>query len=151
MDEKNGELVAANYGNHTATVYPRTAAGNTPPIRTIRLAPQGTQVPIFQHLSAVDYDSKREEILVQSCIAQPQMVAFAKGARSGERPARILAGDATRQGRAMHDMRYDEVHDEIVLANPIAQAVLTFRGGASGDVAPLRVIQGPRTRMMKSD
>lgn len=151
VDEKNGELVVANYGNHTATVYPRTAAGNTPPTRTIRLAPKGTLVTIFQHLSAVDYDSKREEILVQSCIAQPQMVAFARGARSGDRPARILAGAATRQGRGMHDMRYDEIHDEIVIANPTAQAVLTFRGGASGEESPLRVIQGPRTRIVKSD
>ncbi|MCH8269216.1 MAG: beta-propeller fold lactonase family protein [Acidobacteria bacterium] len=151
VDEKNGELVVANYGNHTATVYPQTAAGNTPPIRTIRMAPQGTQVPIFQHLSAVDYDSKREEILVQSCIAQPQLVAFAKGARSGDRPVRILAGEATRQGRGMHDMRYDAVHDEIVIANPTAQAVLTFRGGASGNEPPIRVIQGPRTQLVKSD
>jgi len=151
VDEKNGELIVANYGNHTATVYPRTAAGNTPPLRTIRLAPEGTQVPIFQHLSAVDYDSKRDQILVQSCIAQPQMVAFARGARSGDKPARILAGAATRQGRGMHDMRYDAIHDEIVIANPTAQAVLTFRGGASGEEPPLRVIQGPRTRIVKSD
>ena len=133
FDEKNDELVIANYGNHTATVYPRKAAGDVSPLRTIRVAPQGTMVPIFQHLSAVDYDSKRQQILAQSCIAQPQMVAFAKGAQSGDRPVRILAGEQTRQGRAMHDMRYDPIHDEIVLANPNAQAVLTFRGGASGE------------------
>jgi len=151
FDEKNSELVVANYGNHTATVYPRTASGDVAPIRTIRVAPQGTTVPIFQHVSAVDYDSKREEILVQSCVAQPQMVAFAKGAKSGERPARILAGEATRQGRGMHDMRYDQIHDEIVIANPNAQAVLTFRGGASGQEPPLRIIQGPRTGIVKSD
>jgi len=151
LDEKNDEIVVANYGNHTATVYPRTADGDTPPLRTIRLAPEGYQIPIFQHLSAVDYDSKREEILVQSCIAQPQMVAFAKGAKNGDPLARILAGQETRQGRALHDMRYNPIHDEIVFANPNAQALLTFRGGASGGESPLRIIQGPRTGLIKSD
>lgn len=151
LDEETGEVVVANYGNHTATVYPRTAEGNTAPIRTIRLAPQGTMVPIFQHLSAVAYDSKRDQILAQSCIAQPQMVAFSMGAKSGQKPDRILAGEQTRQGRGMHDMRYDPIHDEIVIANPTAQAVLTFRGGASGQEPPLRIIQGPRTGIIKSD
>ena len=151
LDEKNDEIVVANYGNHTATVYPRTADGDTPPSRTIRLAPEGYQVPIFQHLSAVDYDSKRDEILVQSCIAQPQMVAFSKGAKNGDPLARILAGQETRQGRALHDMRYNPIHDEIVFANPNAQALLTFPGGASGGEPPLRVIQGPKTGLIKSD
>ena len=151
LDEKNDEIVVANYGNHTATVYPRTADGDTPPLRTIRLAPKGYQVPIFQHLSAVDYDSKREEILVQSCIAQPQMVAFSKGAKNGDLLARILAGQETKQGRALHDMRYNPTHDEIVFANPNAQALLTFPGGASGGESPLRVIQGPKTGLIKSD
>ena len=151
LDKKNNEIIVANYGNHTATVYPQTADGDIAPLRTIRLAPEGYQVPIFQHLSAVEYDSKREEILVQSCIAQPQMVAFAKGAKNGDPLARILAGQETRQGRALHDMRYNPIHDEIVFANPNAQALLTFAGGASGGEPPLRVIQGPRTGLIKSD
>jgi len=41
-------------------------------------------------------------------------------------------------------MTYDEVHDEIVFPSPNAQAILTYRGGASGQEPPLRVIQGPR-------
>src|SRR5437899_5820683 len=45
----------------------------------------------------------------------------------------------------MHGLAYDEVHDEIVVPSPLAQAVLIFRGGAEGEEAPLRVIQGPRT------
>jgi len=151
LDKKNGEIAVANYGNYTATVYPQMTDGDTPPLRTIRLAPEGTQVAIFQHLSAVEYDSKRDEILMQSCIAQPQMVAFAHGAMSGDdQLTRILAGQDTFQSRAMHDMRYDPIHDEIVFANPIGQAVLTYRGGASGNEAPLRVIQGPQTGMIYS-
>ncbi|NNE37568.1 MAG: beta-propeller fold lactonase family protein, partial [Gammaproteobacteria bacterium] len=151
IDTENDEIVVANYGNHTAMVFPRTGDGDIAPLRTIRLAPKGFQVPIYQHLSAVEYDSKRDEILVQSCIAQPQMVAFSKGAKNGDPLARILAGQETRQGRALHDMRYNPVHDEIVFANPNAQALLTFAGGSKGGATPLRVIQGPKTGLIKSD
>jgi hypothetical protein len=48
----------------------------------------------------------------------------------------------------MHDFQYDAVHDEIVVSSPLAQAVLTFRGGASGNEAPIRVIQGSLTRIL---
>jgi len=45
----------------------------------------------------------------------------------------------------MHDVRYDAVHDEIVVPVPYAQAILTFRGGADGQESPIRIIQGPKT------
>jgi hypothetical protein len=45
----------------------------------------------------------------------------------------------------MHDIRYDEVNDEFVVVNPFAEAILTFRGGADGQEAPIRTIQGPLT------
>jgi len=45
----------------------------------------------------------------------------------------------------------DEVHDEIVAANPFAQAILIFRGGANGEEAPARVIQGPKTQLGYTD
>jgi hypothetical protein len=46
----------------------------------------------------------------------------------------------------MHDIRYNPVTDEIVVGNPFARAILTFRGGADGQEAPIRVIQGPKTQ-----
>lgn len=45
----------------------------------------------------------------------------------------------------MHALAYDEIHDEIVAPQPHSHAVLTFRGGASGEEPPIRVIQGPLT------
>jgi hypothetical protein len=45
----------------------------------------------------------------------------------------------------MHDIRYDPVHDEILVTNPFANAVLVFRGAAEGDEAPIRIIQGRNT------
>jgi len=51
----------------------------------------------------------------------------------------------------MHDVRYNAVHDEIVVAVPYADAILTFRGGADGQEAPIRIIQGPKTGSTTGD
>ena len=48
----------------------------------------------------------------------------------------------------MHDIRYDAVHDEMWVTNPFAQAILVFRGGANGEEAPIRIIQGPKTQLV---
>jgi hypothetical protein len=50
----------------------------------------------------------------------------------------------------MHDLAYDEIHDEIVVTSPFAQAILTFRGNANGEEPPIRVIQGPHTRIVEA-
>ena len=84
-------------------------------------------------------------------MAHPQIAAFARLAKENEVPTRTLAGQKTLLARTMHDIRYDEVHDEILVANPFAQAILVFRGGADGDEAPLRIIQGPQTQMRVPD
>lgn len=49
--------------------------------------------------------------------------------------------------RTIHEMDYDAVHDEIVVTNPQAGAILIFRGDAQGNEAPIRVIQGPKTKL----
>ena len=48
----------------------------------------------------------------------------------------------------MHGFAYDHVNDEIVVTGPLAQAILTFRGGAKGEEPPARVIQGTRTQIL---
>lgn len=47
----------------------------------------------------------------------------------------------------MHDVRYNDVDDEIVVPSPFADAILTFRGGADGQERPIRVIQGGKARI----
>ena len=45
----------------------------------------------------------------------------------------------------MHDVRYDDVKDEVVLPGR-AGSILIFRGGAHGQEAPVRVLQGPNVQ-----
>ena len=64
IDAQNKELWVANLGNSSATVYPLTANGDVPPLRTIRSAPRGKVSLKFGKVSTVVYDSKRQELLV---------------------------------------------------------------------------------------
>ena len=70
---------------------------------------------------------------------------FARLADKGQTPVRALFGQTSKLSRTMHDIRYDAVHDEIVVPVPYAQAMLTFRGGADGQEGPIRIIQGMKT------
>ena len=49
----------------------------------------------------------------------------------------------------MHGLAYDELHDEIIVPVALAGAVLVFRGNATGDEPPIRVIQGSKTGMIR--
>ena len=84
VDTEHGELYVANNTGHSilvfritdngdaapvrvlegpATVFRRTAEGDTPPLRVIRTAPQGTVAPALGQVTSIAYDSKRGEIL----------------------------------------------------------------------------------------
>ena len=81
----------------------------------------------------------------------PQIAAFARLAKENTLPVRALEGQKTLISRTMHSLAYDSVRDEIVVNSPLAQAILTFRGDANGEEAPVRVIQGPRTQIQGTD
>lgn len=51
----------------------------------------------------------------------------------------------------MHAIYYDAVHDEIVVPNAFSYSILTFRGGANGEEAPIRILQGSRTGFVMPD
>jgi len=80
-------------------------------------------------------------------VAHPQIAAFPRLAEANAKPTRAIAGQHTLITRTIHDMAYDPVRDEIVVPQFYLQGILTFRGSANGDEAPLRVISGPRTQI----
>jgi hypothetical protein len=84
-------------------------------------------------------------------VAHPQIAVFARLAKETDRPTRVLAGQKTMLARTMHDIRYDEVNDEILVPNQFGQAILTFRGAADGEEPPVRVINGPSTQLQRPD
>ena len=57
----------------------------------------------------------------------------------------------THLSRTTHGIAYDSTHDEIVAPNPLAAAIVVFRGGAAGEEAPIRTIQGARTGLSRPE
>jgi hypothetical protein len=84
-------------------------------------------------------------------VAHPQIAAFARMAKGGDAPNRVIFGQATKLSRTMHDIRYSAQRDEIFVTNPFAQSILAFRGSSTGEEAPIRIIQGPKTRLGNED
>ena len=80
----------------------------------------------------------------------PQIAAFARLAKENTPPISALEGQKTLISRTMHALEYDPVHDELVVNSPLNNAILTFRGGASGEEAPVRVILGPKTQIQST-
>ncbi|HLH75508.1 MAG TPA: hypothetical protein VKV28_01760 [Candidatus Binataceae bacterium] len=78
-------------------------------------------------------------------MSDPRIATFARVA-SGNIPAkRIIEGQNTKLTRVAHGITYDPVHDLIIATEPLAASIVFFRGGAHGDVPPVRVIQGNKT------
>ncbi len=81
-------------------------------------------------------------------MSHPRISVFAGSADAAKGtiiPIRTLQGQATLQARTAHEVAVDTVHNEIVVPNPFAQAILFYRDDAGGDEKPLRIIQGPKT------
>jgi DNA-binding beta-propeller fold protein YncE len=150
IDLKNDELWVANFGNHRATVYPRKAEGDTAPLRVIRSGPEDSPAPALANVR-IGYDTKREQILAPNCVAHPQIAIFARTANGNAQAVRRIEGQRTMIGRTQHSIFYDEIHDELVVPQPFAGAVLTFHGDANGEVPPIRIIQGPKTGLVLND
>jgi DNA-binding beta-propeller fold protein YncE len=148
VDAVHDEVWVANYGNHTATVYRRSATGDAAPLRVIRSAPPAARSTLINNPYAIAYDPTRQQILVPSCVQHPRIAAFARMADTDAAATRVIQGQNTLLNRTVHGIKYNEIHDEIVVNSNIGQAVLTYRGGAEGDEAPIRVIQGPSTQLV---
>ena len=80
-------------------------------------------------------------------MAHPQIAAFSRLANGTAKATRSIAGQNTLITRTIHDMAYDPVRDEIVVPQFYAFAILTYKGDATGDAAPIRKIFGPHTQL----
>ena len=103
-------------------------------------------------MHALAYDSIHDEIVVNSPLAQA--ILFFRGDANGEEPPlRAIQGPKTLIQGTDYDgndkMTYDEVHGEAII--PVAgPKVLVFSRDGNGDVAPLRIIEGPDTQIRGS-
>jgi hypothetical protein len=66
-------------------------------------------------------------------------------------PLRSVAGQKALLARTAHGSDYDPVHDVFMITNFYAQSVQIYRADSNGEVAPVRIIQGPKTQLVNPD
>ena len=84
-------------------------------------------------------------------MAHPQIAAYARLADGNASAKRAIAGQKTLLSRTAHGIAYDEIRDRFMIPSFYGQAILVFKGGSEGEVAPVQVIQGPLTELVAPD
>jgi hypothetical protein len=67
------------------------------------------------------------------------------------KPVRAIAGQKSLVARTSHGIAYDPGRDVFMTPQFYGQAILVFRGGADGEEAPIRIIQGMKTQLRNPD
>jgi DNA-binding beta-propeller fold protein YncE len=124
-------------------VFASSANGGAEPVRTIE--GQATLLSRTSHQIAMD--PIHDEIITTNPFAEA--ILFFRGAAKGEEPPiRTIQGPDT---KLMHigvdNISVDPVNGEVYTANQLTDTVLVFNRLSSGNVAPVRMIHGPKTRL----
>jgi hypothetical protein len=151
IDPKNGDIysVASDTADNMI-VFPREAKGDTAPVRKLK-------TPHRNFATAVDEEKGEVFITIQY---PPKVVVYSKQASGNDKPIRVLEGPKTGFYDA-HGLAID-VKTRLMFVGSWGNAsdyqkagtgkfyppaIAVFPLDANGDVAPLRVIQGPKTRL----
>lgn len=118
------------------TVHTSTAAGDTPPLRTIQGPKTQLNMPV-----GLGLDSRRNELFVANDMGQSVLVFNSLTDDGDVAPKRVLKGPRTMLASPT-SVFVDEQNDELWVANYANHTVTVYRANAGGDTPPLRVIRG---------
>ncbi len=115
---------------------------NTQPKRLLA----GQRTLLGRTMHDIRYDAVNDEFMVTNPFAQAILVY--KGDADGDAaPIRIIQGSKTQLAGAVYSgldrLEVDPVNNEIIVG--IGPAIMVFPRTANGDVAPLRILKGPKT------
>ena len=160
--DARGNMYVLNTFAHNITVYAPGASGDARPIRTI--SGDNTGLDLGGKCLAVDaagnvyvsesyssYTTTTSSGATTESAGQSEILVFAAGANGDVKPLRKITGSATRMDSA-NGLAVD-TRGNLYVANSGGQAngkdqdmrVMVFVPGASGNVAPIRTIEGPAT------
>ena len=93
-------------------------------------------------------DTVNDEIVVPNPFAQA-LLFFRAGAEGDEKPLRMIQGPKTIFGGSMDtdNVSIDTVNRELYVTQEGSDSILVFSSRAAGDVAPIRMLHGPKTEM----
>lgn len=141
VDNTHEEVFVSNANNSgsdgSVTVYPRTADGNTAPVRTI----VGGATGLFRTVG-VALDLTRDEVFATNYSGS--IAVHSRTASGNVAPLRRISGPNTLLnsafGTSPAGLAFDTVNGEVIAGNAGNDALTVFDRLASGDVAPLRNI-----------
>jgi DNA-binding beta-propeller fold protein YncE len=151
LDPVSGDMYSVNNDTvDTMVVFPRNAQGNVKPTREL-------ETPHRTYGIAVDEQAQELYLAVQY---PPEVVVYRKMASGTEEPIRRVAGGRTQLEDA-HGIALDTKNGLMFVSNHGSDSNYEVPGSgkfhppsitvyplkANGDVAPLRIIEGPKTRL----
>ena len=151
VDPKTGDIYSVEQDTgDRMIVFPHAAKGNVAPSRQLVIPHRGYAI-------AVDEEKQELYLTVQY---PPKVVVFRKEAAEDEKPLRILEGPRTRLAD-VHGIAIDVKNHLMFVNNHGSDSDYRVAGSgqfrrpsinvypldASGDTAPLRVIEGPKTQL----
>jgi 6-phosphogluconolactonase (cycloisomerase 2 family) len=154
VDEEQQELFISVEFPPEVLVYRKDVGGDTPPLRRIQGERTGLDAP---HGIAVD--SKNRLLFVNTWghyanfrvpgsgkFSPPAIKVYSLDARGDTSPLRVITGDKT-QLNWPGAMKLNPDNGDLYVANDIGHSILVFSQAATGqgDVAPARVLKGPKT------
>jgi DNA-binding beta-propeller fold protein YncE len=142
VDPVRGEIVMQDEGNERIMVYDRTA--NTPPGAAFTEPKRiiGGRNTLVQDNCGIYVDPVTGEIYSITGDTSHNMAIFAPDSKGNVKPARVLKIPHRGFGIAA-----DEESQELFLTAQWPAAVFAFRKQAEGREAPLRIIEGPTTKL----
>jgi DNA-binding beta-propeller fold protein YncE len=135
LDAVNGEIFVSD--EDRILVFPRTATGSVPPVRSIGGFATGLSTP-----TSILVDPARNEVVVTSS-DHSSVTTFSRTASGNVAPLRTLSGAAT--GLSLpYGVALDPVTDQLLVADGVG-SVSAYARTASGNTAPLRTLRGAAT------
>ncbi len=150
VDPTNGDIYSiTNDTVDTMTVFPWNASGEFKPLRELS-TPHGTY--------GISVDEQAQEIYM-TVQHENSVVVYPKTAQGEDKPSRVLQGDKT-QLEDPHGVAVDFKNKLLFVSNhgnanlrasdsgsfePASITVYPLK--ASGDTAPIRILEGPKTRL----
>lgn len=156
VDEGHGEMFVTVEYPPEIVVYKKDAVGDVPPLRRIRGDRTGLDAP---HGIAVD--EKNQLLYVTTwghhsnyripgtgAFYPPAIKVYPLNATDDTPPVRVITGDKT-QLNWPAAIKLNPDNGDVYVANDINQSILVFANAATaqGNVAPVRVVKGDKTRL----
>lgn len=156
VDDARGELFVTVEYPPEVVVYRKSAGGDEQPIRRIQGdgtgldAPHGIAVDEKNQLLYVNTWGHHSNFKIPGTgrFYPPAIKVYALNARGDAPPLRVITGEKT-QLNWPAAMKLNPETGDLYVANDINQSVLVFRNAAAaqGNVAPVRVLTGDKTRL----